>query len=117
MLIDTETARYLVAVGTALEANHLTTADLTVVCPECNEVLETRFADGSHIVMDTPHIMDEDAGYESFALVVGCEGYWLIDPAKVGLPRGNWMTPEECQGVTDNPPVDMPTLADNEWTG
>jgi hypothetical protein len=55
----------------------------TVFCTECGRVINgdglvTDDADGGgHVVIDG-------------AVVLGCEGYWQIDPDAVGLDRGGW---------------------------
>lgn len=46
-------------------------------CPECAEVVDEALDPATHTVMD---------GY----VIVGCEGYFVVDPELVGLPRGNW---------------------------
>lgn len=56
-------------------------------CPECDtEVTEftTEQAD-QHVVIR------RDIGDKAlFYCVVGCEGYWTVDPETLGLPRGSW---------------------------
>lgn len=82
------TEEYVVAVVRALLAGN----ELTVqrVCPECGR--RPRL-DGSR-----DHVLVCINGLE--VVVVGCEGYWCVDPAEVGLSRGQW-TPVEP--VVDGP--------------
>jgi hypothetical protein len=50
--------------------------DAPPLCPEC-----AQFPDES----DYPHISDKEGN-----VLIGCEGYWTVDPGKIGLDRGNW---------------------------
>lgn len=59
------------APGAALEN------DLTERCPECDQV-PTGY--------DTHYHKMHDGN-----VIIGCEGYYVIDPAKVGMGSGNWM--------------------------
>jgi hypothetical protein len=67
---------YLAAVIRAL-MRHDTTVQphLSPICPECDEVPEPE--DGLHVVLGA-------------AVVIGCEGYWVIDPNLVGIHRPTW---------------------------
>jgi hypothetical protein len=49
---------------------------LTRICPECDEEpARSRW----------PHTVDVN-GF----VLVGCEGYWVVDPNVLGLDRPNW---------------------------
>ena len=48
---------------------------LSPVCPECGHVPEQE--GGIHVVLGA-------------AVVIGCEGYWVINPNVVGIPRPSW---------------------------
>ena len=45
------------------------------------------------------HVLIEDAFGELW-VIVGCEGYWLVDPALVGMDRGAWQDwrADRCDG-------------------
>jgi len=45
------------------------------ICPECDELPPPE--DGVHTVLGA-------------TVVVGCEGYWVINPNVVGIPNPNW---------------------------
>jgi hypothetical protein len=68
--------RYLAAVVTALMRNDPAVQPyLSPVCPECGQLPEPE--DGIHIVLGA-------------AVVIGCEGYWVINPNVIGIPSPNW---------------------------
>jgi len=46
---------------------------LSPICPECGHIPEPE--DGIHIVLG--------------AVVISCEGYWVINPNVVGIPSPN----------------------------
>jgi hypothetical protein len=48
---------------------------LSPTCPECGHSAPPD--DGAHVVLGN-------------AVVIGCEGYCVIDPNAVGVPRLNW---------------------------
>jgi hypothetical protein len=48
---------------------------LSPICSECGQIPEPQ--DGDHVVLGA-------------AVVIGCEGYWLINPNVVGIHRPNW---------------------------
>ncbi len=48
---------------------------LSPLCPECNQIPEPE--DGIHIVLGA-------------AVVIGCQGYWVINPNAVGIAKPNW---------------------------
>jgi hypothetical protein len=55
----------------------------TATCPECDEPVEGEglvLCDGgaaAHVVLGG-------------SVVLGCEGYWVVDPAPLGLDPGQW---------------------------
>ncbi len=57
------------------------TQHLKRVCPECG--VEPAGTDEA-----SAHALTEDGH-----VVIGCEGYWVIDPAAVGLDPGGWKPP------------------------
>lgn len=56
-------------------------------CPECGETTDqfSYEAQDRHVVIQQT-IRNKTLEY----VVVGCEGYFTIDPKKLGLPRGHW---------------------------
>jgi hypothetical protein len=75
---------YVTAVREAIEtpATDLSAYGLRQVCTECGEHVEamTESERAAHVIVEP---------FERW-IVVGCEGYWLVDPAAVGLDRGHW---------------------------
>lgn len=64
---------------------------------EVNDRLEsllTRFADRRHRCPECDSDIDpacpDDHVFVGDLVVIGCEGYHIIDPQLLGLPRGNW---------------------------
>ncbi|MGX9924162.1 hypothetical protein ACWIG4_30410 [Streptomyces sp. NPDC002248] len=53
-------------------------------CPECDS---KNWADASHIWVTPPVNHHTD---EAPILLMGCEGYWVIDPLILHMPRENW---------------------------
>lgn len=71
-----ELTGYLAAVITALlRRDTQVVSYLSPVCPQCGQLPEAE--DGIHIVLGG-------------AVVVGCKGYWVINPNLVGIPRPSW---------------------------
>lgn len=100
MLITLKTADYLMK---AIQAINLgkTEIPLTNRCPECNEAIDTYldaadYANG-HIVYQTTS--------DTFVILVGCEGYWTINPELIGLPRDMWMDWQDTPDCTGDPAV------------
>ncbi len=68
---------------------------MTDVCPECGEQVDEFSED---------HIVDElEDGQQ--VLLIGCEGFWLINPNMVGIDSPNWQdwTVEEEAPATKKP--------------
>ncbi len=89
MMIDTwekqylplgDNLTYLTAVIAAVD--DLPEEAITDVCPECGEQQTTG---ENHAV-----IVREEDGLAVLVLAIGCEGYWVIDPALVGLNAPDW---------------------------
>jgi hypothetical protein len=71
-----ERAAYLAAVIRALlRRDQALQPYLSPVCPECGQVPGQD--DGDHVVLGA-------------AVVIGCEGYRVINPNVVGIPSPNW---------------------------
>lgn len=77
MIITRELATYLEAVTVAVTMQGKTEIPLTTTCPECGVDLELDDTDAEHMLIKTTS--------DTVAVVVGCEGYWVIDPALVGV--------------------------------
>lgn len=109
MFLDYKLASYLVGVEGALEEERIPAKYLTNVCPECGDRITT----WDQATRDV-HIVSNTANYgepKVYAVIVACEGYWVINPEVLGLPRDNWqdwteVTPEDVEdanGATDYP--------------
>ena len=87
------TDAYVNAIAELLNAGTLpATASRTNYCPECGTDLMTP----DDFYMDHVVWRDESAPYAPNLMypdpvvIVGCEGYWVIDPAVVGIDSPNW---------------------------
>lgn len=73
---DAELTAYLAAVIAAMMRHDPRVVSfLSPICPECGQLADAE--GGLHVVLGA-------------AVVVGCEGYWVIDPNTVGIPKPNW---------------------------
>jgi hypothetical protein len=86
MLVTRETADYLTKAIRAIDLGK-TEIPLTNRCPECEETVDTYLEAASAI---DGHIVYQTTS-DTFAILIGCEGYWTINPELIGLPRGMWM--------------------------
>lgn len=87
MLITRRTATYLLAVVTTIETDR-TDLILTDTCPECNETVN--IFDTNHLVVEQhPDVFTGPTHLDAW-VIVGCEGYWVVNPATVGLPIEMW---------------------------
>ncbi len=84
MLIDTKSAVYVLAVAAAVGG--LRPEVLTDQCPECGTILG-RLEHDYHLVVPMP---DADPKGREVAVIIGCEGYWVVNPALVGIDAPNW---------------------------
>lgn len=89
-------ARYLLSVAQAVAEGH--TLETTSTCSECGQTPD---------VDDAEHLCMQLADGKTF-VVIGCEGYWFIDPASVGLFGTSWQPRPELE------PVDPPRRMQNE---
>jgi hypothetical protein len=95
MIMDIKTAEYIAAVVRALTEDNLSPdARRSNQCPECEQWLGF-FNTDYHIVYNASTENDP----ENMIVVVGCEGYWAIDPKLVGIRDTGWMSPEEIIGT------------------
>lgn len=85
MIIRTRDAEYVQAVIAALAAGVLPGRELTTMCPECQGEQTYLHNDGHVVVLD-----DEDDPGALVAVVICCEGFWVVDPKRVGIDSPNW---------------------------
>lgn len=82
-----ETAKYAIAASEHIKGHSdkyaLVQPYLTRVCPECN--CSIAWAD------DPDHLTIQDPITDHQVVVIGCEGYWVINPNIIGIPSPNWM--------------------------
>lgn len=95
MRLELRTARYLAGVARLLLrpqpdwAMKPVRPYLTDRCPECGEKIVGVMDDGTHTWVSSG--LDPSTGEgPSTYVVMGCEGYLVINPTVVGLPRDNW---------------------------
>lgn len=60
---------------------------LSEVCPECGET--------PAITCDSDHVLDESGTY----VLVGCEGYLVVDPNALGFDMPNWQPQESNAAI------------------
>jgi hypothetical protein len=82
--VAARTEVYVAAVTAAIDDPETDTSSLGLrqICTECGEHVEamTESERAAHVIVEP---------FERW-IIVGCEGYWLVDPAAVGMVRGNW---------------------------
>jgi hypothetical protein len=86
MIFDKKTATYVLAVVTAHESGSIPTGALTTVCPECGET--SNEFDSFHTVMSVnpgPELTSSGV-----YIIIGCEGYWVVNPNLVGIVSKTW---------------------------
>jgi len=108
MLINLTTATYLDRVTKAIDSGK-GEIPLTNRCPECGQIIDSyveaaEYGDG-HVVYQVTS--------DNYAILIGCEGYWVTDPTLVGLPKNGWMSPEEQIVCVNTPPLDDEDAADD----
>jgi hypothetical protein len=57
----------------------------TTICPECGEIPTQNRMGGLNGDMPYTHILDAD-GF----VLIGCEGYWVINPNVINTYSPNW---------------------------
>jgi hypothetical protein len=97
MIVTPELARYLIAIIQAVVFEGRTDIPLTNTCPECGVDLQDDDADIEHLIITLTS--------DTTAVVVGCEGYFVINPNLVGIDAPNWTADgalgDEVTGVHD----------------
>jgi hypothetical protein len=83
-----EIKAYARAVDAAVTSGRLS-GPFTSSCPECG----SDFSDTDEAYEDNEHIILALAS-DTYAVVVACEGYYVINPNLVGIDSANWQGPE-----------------------
>ena len=82
MRIDLRDARYALAVVEMIVTERLPHEARTNECPECAEVQ-------GHLENDD-HLVWSSSKGDEVVVIIGCEGYWVVDPSLVGINSPNW---------------------------
>ncbi len=75
-------ASYVAAVLSTLDAGLIGRTEIPSKCPECEELMDLNNASEHVVLVGVAPLVTR--------VIIGCEGYWTVDPARVGLLRGNW---------------------------
>lgn len=111
MIISADTAMYIACAASNWHALPPAEFDHQVTdrCPECDDVPSPLNPDDGHIVLD---VQDHPrAGQLEQVVLVGCEGYWMINPNRIGMGnRPEWSTHDgspfwDGTGVDPFPPA------------
>lgn len=83
--LDVSVARYLLAVAEWAADPKPRTVDVVLAegCTECGEAIDN-MAPGERQF----HVIAKKDGVEF--VVIGCEGYWMLNPSAVGIHAPNW---------------------------
>lgn len=114
MIMDYRLAMYLMGVEGALEDGRIPAKYLINTCPECGSTFTT-WTDATsdlHIVINIAN----DWEPKKYAVIVGCEGYWVINPEVVGVDASNWEDWTDLGGdpvCVCGPAGDRPATMDN----
>jgi len=90
MMLDARLSVYLFKIGQMLHQGKYVPA--LMKCPECDTLVRDMGPDqvNEHVVIEQ-RIYNNNNKYKIIQYVImGCEGYWVVDPEKLGLPRKNW---------------------------
>jgi hypothetical protein len=92
MVIDQHSVTYVTNVTAAIMSGKIPHTAQSAICPECDQEMNMWGIplDG-HLVFDAGDRTDDPKLF----VLIGCEGYWVIDPALAGMPRGGWTPPTE----------------------
>lgn len=101
MMLNNRLAVYLFRIAQAVKQGKYVNASM--VCPECEKNAEDIRHDGEHIV-----ICQKEEGVDLYYVVIGCEGYWTVNPNDYGVPSPNWTSPAD---YLDKPEPDETNLA------
>jgi hypothetical protein len=64
--------------------------DSPQICKDCDEAVEPLSSSDGHIIYVEGWGTDSPSDLDNPVVIVGCEGYWHIDPNLVGIPSENW---------------------------
>jgi hypothetical protein len=117
MMVNAKLVAYLTAC--MREAKDATsTVEWMEVCPECGHIPQTY--DTEHLIVEVGDVPDTPENI--MAVVVACEGYYAVDPAKLGLGHEHpgWMAPDAndflgetieciCDGADGETGMHLPT--------
>ena len=88
MLLNDGDIKYVVAVARTADARNRAVWELmTSTCPECQRTM-TGLDNDDHLVLRVPGAEHDDA---QVFVVIGCEGYWVINPNVVGIKCDTWL--------------------------
>lgn len=72
-------------------AEELGLGDSPNICKDCDEAVRALSSDDGHIVyVENWGTSDVPSDLDNPIVIVGCEGYWHIDPNLVGIPSEDW---------------------------
>jgi hypothetical protein len=95
MRIELRTARYLDNVAKMLlrpqpeDVFKTIRRYLTDRCPECGQRVVGVMDDGTHTWVSSGLDASTGEGPSTY-VIVGCEGYWIINPMLLGMAREQW---------------------------
>jgi hypothetical protein len=99
MLIDTDRARYMLAVAEAIEAGRTDIDQLTDVCPQCGD--KVNVFDITHtVISQLPPTHPKHATSIDAYVVIGCEDYWVMNPNSIGIVFPNLMPWDAAMSAT-----------------
>jgi len=82
----TDEARYLAAARAAIDAgDDLAAPWLTISCRECGCIPDAHDPEPDHVLY---------AGY----VLIGCEGYWQVNPRALGIDAPRWQDWRDDRG-------------------
>jgi len=86
--VEARTETYVAAVKAAVvdPTFDVTTLGLRQTCTECNVHVD-RMTEAERAAHE---IIDMEVEWFSPWVIVGCEGYWMVNPTAVGMELGNW---------------------------
>lgn len=87
MELNIERAEYLLAVAKANHDLKIPADRISTSCAECGECIEEMGPQ-----LEVCHVLARfgDAPDGGMFMVMGCEGYWYVDPSLVGIERSGW---------------------------
>jgi hypothetical protein len=92
MIVTLELIAYLAAVIKAVVTEGRTEIPLTTTCPECGDAVD-QFGESER---GGPHHLVIETTSDTYAVVVGCEGYFVVNPNLVGIDSPMWSDGDVC---------------------